>query len=95
MPPNPRAARRRGVSEHDRLRFSWAGVGTPKRLASPNRDAIIAAFAFQLVLWLASGVPSEWGEFSPLGPLVGCFLALGSGLGLVGPLGETVKTRKN
>ena len=24
------------------------------------------------------------GEFSPLGPLAGCFLALGSGLGLVG-----------
>ena len=40
-------------------------------------------------------IPCTWGverrgEFSPLGPLAGCFLALGSGLGLVG----TVSTRR-
>ena len=60
------------------------------RLARPNSDAIIAAFAFQLVLWLASGVSNEGGSSPLFGPLAGCFLALGSGLGLVG----TVSARR-
>ena len=37
----------------------------------------------QVILRPAPGVRTK-GEFSPLGPRAGCFLALGSGLGLVG-----------
>ena len=40
--------------------------------------------ARQVILPTARGVSTEGGEFSPLGPGAGCFLALGSGLGLVG-----------
>ena len=38
----------------------------------------------KVILFTAPGVSSEGGKFSPLGPRAGCFLALGSGLGLVG-----------
>ena len=38
----------------------------------------------QVILATAPGVSNEGGEFSPLGPGAGRFLALGSGLGLVG-----------
>ena len=38
----------------------------------------------QVILPTAPGVSNEGGEFSPLGSLARCFLALDSGLGLVG-----------
>ena len=38
----------------------------------------------QVILPTAPGVSNEGGEISGLGSLAGCFLALGSGLGLVG-----------
>eukprot|EP01045_Picozoa_sp_COSAG04_P015971 COSAG04_NODE_1301_length_7315_cov_12.447755_3_plen_133_part_00 len=38
----------------------------------------------QVILPPAPGMSNEGGEFSPLGSLAGCFLALGSGLRLVG-----------
>ena len=44
----------------------------------------------QVILPTAPGVSNEGGEFSPLGSLAGCFLALGAGLGLVG----TVSSRR-
>ena len=46
----------------------------------------LALFMHQVILPAAPGVSNEGagGVFSPLGPLAGCFLALGSGLRLVG-----------
>ena len=57
-----------------RILPQWPSVGPEFTPVRPS----------QLILWLAPAASNEGGEFSPLGPGAGCFLALGSGLGLVG-----------
>ena len=75
------------------------GVGVIASRGQDNRPLLVHRLvAGHWVAWVSLPVDplvSAWrverrGEFSPLGPLASCFLALGFGLGLVG----TVSARR-